>query len=249
MTKRIVIFILTVLCCFAGYYTYHKYFKKSEVVCENKNTKLFVVNQTNDSVLVYLTLGSDTHYVTDVFGVFGITTNGLQGSFVMYPNDTLSYQSPCGRGFNGNITFGTPPVNCPDTNSFPFGINLFEFALNNNFAGITDAQETVDISCVSGVNSKIICNLSDNNWNDGDSVGITTFGNSYIYDNVYRIGVFPYGCDSCTVIKNPPDCIGHKPYSQPQKKNICNIQRDSDKNGGDVYVIFAGFLNGTPASK
>lgn len=207
----------------------------------NNNTELFVVNQTKDSVLVYLTLGADTNFVTNVNGIFGITATGLQGSFILAPNDTVSYQS-AGKGFGGNITFGTPPVNCPDTNLFPFGINLFEFSLNDSFAGTNHAQETVDISCVSGVNSKITCNLSDADWNDGDSTGIQTFENSFLYDNVFRIGVFPFGCDSCTVIKNPPVCTGHKPFSQPQKKSICNIQRDAGKKWGKVYVQFGGYL-------
>jgi hypothetical protein len=249
MKKKILIWLLIILAGFAGYYVYNKYFNKTEPVCENKNTEVFVINQSKDTVVVFLTIGADTNFVTDVNGIFGITTNGLQGSFILNPNDTVSYQSPCGKGFGGNITFGTAPVNCPDTNLYPYGINLFEFALNDNFVGTSDAQETVDISCVAGVNSRIICNLSDANWNDGDSTGIKTFENSYLYDNVFRIGVFPFGCDSCTVIKNPPACAGHKPFSQPQKKNICNVQRDADKNGGSVYVQFGGYLKGEINSK
>jgi hypothetical protein len=244
MKKRILTYLAVLMLGVLSYFAYDKFFNKTNVViCESTNTEVRVINSTDTSVVVYLTLGADTNYVTDVNGIFGITTSGLQGFFTLNAGDTISYTS-IGKGFSGNLTFGTPPVNCPDTTLFPNGINIFECSLNNNFVGIPNAQETVDISCVSGVNSKIICNLSDSTWNAGGTLKVSTFENSYLYDNVFRTGVFPYGCDSCTVIKNPPICAGHKPFSQPQSKSICNVQRDATLKGGVVYVIFGGFLKG-----
>jgi hypothetical protein len=244
MKKRFYFYLLLVILGVITYFSYEHYFAKKQCCDTNPNTELCVVNSTTDTVNVFLTLGSDTNYVTNVNGIYGITTSGLKGSFSLAPNDTVSYQSPCGKGFNGNIAFGDYANNCPDTTVYPNGMNIFEFALNNNFNGIPNAQETIDISCVSGVNCKITCNLSANNWNAGDTLGFTSFGNSFLYDNVYRVGVFPYGCDSCTVIKAPPVCPNHKKYSQPQKKNICNVQRNSTLKGGQIYVVYGGVLKG-----
>jgi hypothetical protein len=247
MKKKIALFLILTIVGVGAYFGYEKYFKEKQesvIVDDNKNTEVLVINETKDTVCAYLTLGSDTNYVTNVNGIFGITLSGLQGFFFLAPNDTVSYKSPVGKGFSGNITFGTPPINCPDTLEFPYGINIFECSLNNGFASVPNAQETIDISCVSGVNSKIACSVSDSNWNAGDTVGVMAFENSYIYDNVGRIGVYPFGCDTCTGSKAPPVCVPARKYSQPQSKSICNVQRDATKKGGKVIVKYKGVLNG-----
>lgn len=248
MKRKLYYWTFLIVMGFIAYFTYEKIFGK-ECSDVNNNTELCVINATTDTVNVYLTLGSDTNYVTNVNTVFGITQSGLKGYFTLLPNDTISYQSPQNKGFNGNLAFGDYANNCPDTTVFPLGMNIFEFALNNNFNGIPNAQETIDISCVSGVNCKITCSLSVNNWNAGsDTSKFTSFGNSFIYDNVGRVGVFPFGCDSCIVIKNPPTCLNKK-FSEPQKKSICQVMRDANKKGGKIYVIYGGILKGTPLEK
>jgi len=215
---------------------------KIKTVSDSNLTEVLVVNSTDSSVVVYLTIGADTNYVTDVNGIFGITGSGLKGFFILDAGDTISYTSPIGKGFSGNVAFNAYANNCGDSTLFPNGINMFEFSLNNNF--LKYAQETIDISCVSGVNSKIACTLTDNNWNAGDTTGLLNFENSYLYDNVYRHGVFPYGCDSCTVIVNPGVCPNHKKFSQPQSKSICNIQRSASLSGGQIFIQYQGVLTG-----
>ena len=215
---------------------------------KSNSTRLAIINETDDTTIVYLTLGADTNYVTDVNGIYGITTTGLQGSFLIIPKDTVYYTSPKEKGFSGNLSFNTPPMNCRDS-LFPNGINIFEFTLNNNFKGVLYAQETIDISCVAGVNCKIGCEIdSTSGWNAGNGiVGFGYFQNSYLYDNLDRIGVYPVGCDSCSKIYQPPICPNPLSPSQPQSKNTCNIQRDANKKGGTVFVIYKGILNRTPA--
>lgn len=220
-----------------------KYCSKSPSVVTTENTTLFLINQSKDSVTVYLTLGSDTDYVTNVFGIYGIADSGLQGSFQLAPNDTVYYTSPKSKGFAGNLSFDTPPLNCADT-VFPLGVNVFEFALNNNFASVKDAQETIDISCVAGVNCKIGCKVDTLSWNDGSTNQFTYFENSFIYDNVGRRGVYPVGCDDCTASVSPPVCPKPLKPSQPQSNSICNIQRDASKKGGKVFVFYKGKLKG-----
>ena len=208
-----------------------------------QETTLYLVNESTDTVTVFLTLGSDTNYVTNVLGVYGITTSGLQGSFKLLPNDTVYYTSSNGKGFAGNLSFDTPPLNCADT-VFPLGVNVFEFALNNNFASVKNAQETIDISCVAGVNCKIGCKVDTLSWNDGSTNQFTYFENSFIYDNVGRRGVYPVGCDDCTASVSPPICPNQLKPSQPQTNAICNIQRNASKKGGNVFVIYKGKLKG-----
>lgn len=241
--KRFIIALLIVLASI----TTIKFCIKDDNCCKNYNaTELCIVNDTKDSVVVYLTLGADTNYVNNVNGIYGIKSFGLQGNFILPPNDTVFYKSPENKGFGGNLSFNTTPQNCP-IKDFPMGINIFEFALNNNFKGTKDAQETIDISCVAGVNCKIGCKVDSLSWNAGN--GINNFGyfeNSYIYDNVGRLGVYPVGCDSCSKIYQPPICNNPIKPSEPQKTNTCNIQRDATKKGGRIYVIYKGELKGTP---
>lgn len=220
-------------------------YEKTEAVKEEliviENTSLCVINTTKDTVTTYLTLGSigDTNYVQSTVGIFGISTIGAQGSFTLFPSDTLVYMSPIGKGFNGNLSFDTPPMNCPDTTQYPNGINIFEFALNNNFA--PNSQETVDISCVSGVNCYLSCSMINGGfWNNGTDT-LSFFGNNDLYKNTGLSGVFPFGCDSCIgITPHTPYCAGHKPYATPQKTKICNVQRNSNANGGVVIVRFSG---------
>lgn len=241
--KRIFNFLVIVILGVLSYYGYNTVFGND--VQSTKNTEVYVVNETDSAVVVYLTFGADTNYLTNVNGVFGITTSGMQGNFTLGAGDTVFYKNDSTtKGFSGNISFGTPPVNCPDTTLFPYGINIFECSLNNNFANLPYAQETIDISCVSGVNSKIGVKMTDTTWTSQDTLGIQSFENSYLYSNVYRYGVFPFGCDSCTVIKNPPVCPNQKKFSQPQSKSICNIQRSANLKGGKVYISFKGYLSG-----
>jgi hypothetical protein len=220
--------------------------KQSALEAISSRTEMLLINGTSDTVAVFLTLGSDTNCVDSVTGVFGIIGSGLQGSFNLLPNDTVSYISPLGRAFEGNLSFTTAPNNCPDTLLYPFGINLFEFNLNDNFSYIANPQETIDISCVSGVNSAISCSVTDSTWNAGTMYPVVmTFRNSFIYDNTFRVGVYPFGCDTCNGIKSPPICPNQKKFAQPQKNKICNVQRNASSCGGKVYVTYNGVLNGT----
>jgi len=248
MKKLIFKTIFAILLVYSSFFVLKNCGVKKEIK-NSKETTLYVVNETKDTVDVFLTVGADTNYITNVKGIFGILDSGLQGSFTMLPNDTVFYQSPSNKGFSGNITFNTPPMNCPPNIKFADGINIFEFSLNNNFYWLKYPQETIDISCVSGVNCRIGCKIDSlGGWNAGNGIdSFSYFENSFIYDNVGRIGVYPVGCDSCSKIYKPPVCDNPLKPSKPQPANTCNIQRDASKKGGNVFVIYKGKLKGTPA--
>lgn len=245
--KRIFLFITLAVLMQACFFFEQK---DEEVLASESKTEFVLINGTNDTVTVYLTLGSDTNCVNNVNGVFGIQGSGLQGSFLLYPNDTTNFTSPDGKSFEGNLSFGFAPSNCPDSLNYPLGINLFEFNLNDNFPYIQNPQETIDISCVAGANCSITCNVSDSTWNAGTTYPVVmNFSNSFLYENTYRVGVFPYGCDDCTASVKPPSCPNHRKYAQPQKDKICNVQRNASSSGGKVTVTFCGFLNGIPCEE
>jgi hypothetical protein len=204
---------------------------------ESEITKVAVTNSDSLPIVAYLTLSGGAGYVSDVKGVFGIVTTGLQGCFTIQPNDTIFYTTPYKKALSGNLTFGTPPLNCA-TEQFPNGINLFEITLNNGHT-VPKAQETIDISCVAGVNA--IAELSmkgGGNWVATTGIdSVTSIYNDTLYGNYELIGVFPYGCDNCTSSSNPPDCPDHKPYAKAQPSPTCNISRNAKEDSGGLVLI------------
>lgn len=206
-------------------------------------TLLSFANASKLPVTVYVVLGATKGCLQDVTKIPYVTSgSGLVGSFTLAPNAATPPWAPTALGFNGNVAFNSMPLNCPCAQQ-PHGVNLFEWIVNNGFqAG--NPQETVDISCVAGVNSLIQVALSGPTWNAGPTQpNVTTFQNGVPPNNTGRVGVFPYGCDNCTAITSPPSCPGKKPfpYEKPQANPICNVQRNAKgSTGGLVRVSYLG---------
>lgn len=206
--------------------------KISEINNRDKTT-LEIHNPTVDTLTVYLTLDMNgENWVQDVNGIFGIKSDKLsQGAFLLLPNEVVSYQSD--KPFSGNISFNAPPLNCP----FP-APTLFEFCLNNKNT-VVDAQETVDISCVYGVTTIGSFTLEEGGiWNSGQNDTVTYIKNDVLYKNTGRKGVFPYGCTTCIGRQGMVNCSNKKKYEKVNKKNICNVQRDSKNSGGIVRITY-----------
>jgi hypothetical protein len=217
----------------------------SHAEAQAAQTVLTVTNNSSNSAQAYLTLGAVPGCVQDVRQVpWNITVTdtvrNLQGSFNLNAGQTVTYTPPAGMGISGNVSFGAPPMNCPPSN-YPNGINLAEFILNNSFQG-AGAQETIDNSCVDGVNASITFSMSGGGgWNAGATQpSVTTFMNQGRDSNVGLVGVFPWGCDNCTVRTNPPSCQSYTGACQAQP--ICNVQRDASSAGGTVAISFGGFI-------
>jgi hypothetical protein len=197
-----------------------------------------------------LTLGAVTGCVQDVNAIPLVTdpVNRLQGWFLLPDGATKAYAPPQGQGISGNFCFGSPPLNCP-TEEYRNGVNLAEFILNNSVQG-SGAQETIDISCVAGANALItFAMIGGGTWNAGSSQpAVSQFANKALKQNTGLVGVFPCGCDNCTSRAKPPQpsCPASPPppaYEDCQSLPICNVQRDATSSGGDVEVIFQGFLS------
>lgn len=207
-------------------------------------TTLELHNATDCQVLTYITLGATPGCVQDVSLVtvsHGLTINRLyplQGHLVLPAKTTVSLTAPAGLGFNGNVSFGTPPLNCPCPD-WPEGVALAEFIINNDFQ--PNGQETVDISCVCGANAFIGIDLSSDDWTtNGGDISVKAICNGPRYENTGRVGVFPWSCDNCTESSAPPSCVG----KHPQYANslpICNVQRPATSPGGVVKISFFGW--------
>jgi hypothetical protein len=202
-----------------------------------ETTELMVCNSDSLPIKVYLTLNSgDSKWITDVNGIFGITSSGLQGSFILGSGDTLTYITPKGKAIAGNLSFGRAPVNCPD------GVTICEFTLNNYNNPTQYAQETIDLSCLAGVSYFAKYTMSGGGVWSGNYVGydtITTIENHKYGSNNGIAGVYPVGCDDCTASVAPPPCvksITHYPQSHP----ICNVQRNGIESGGTVLIEYLG---------
>lgn len=224
--------------------------KKANVVppavpATSVNTLMTIKNDSKDSVLVYVTLGTTWGCIQNVLDIPFVSDTvpgqrGLQGTFILAPKDSTLLWAPDSLGYNGVISFNYAPDNCPAP-SYTNGLNQFEFIINNSFQP-GNPQETVDISCVHGTNCVIRVNLNtESSWNAGPSFpGIQSFANTRDKNQIGTPGVYPYGCDTCTASKSPPTCI---PLPQPaQKTKICNVQRDAALSGGVIKVIYLGAI-------
>jgi hypothetical protein len=204
-------------------------------------TTLDIVNGTSQPILVYFTLGAGAGNTTlaDLSFVTPVQGNPLQGYFTLAANGSQTYTPPAGTTLIGNLSFGGPPINCP-TGSFPNAVNLFEFALDLASGG----QETVDISCVAGVNAELSVTLAGGGgWNAGNTQpSVTTFQNGAIGTNTGRVGVYPVSCDVCTASQAPPICNPPVQSETPQSEPICNVQRPASTSGGTVTVTYMGPL-------
>lgn len=201
-------------------------------------TEFRVVNSSADSVLMYLTLSGypdsvATNYVQNVDSVLGCTQVGLNGWTYIHANDSVSYTSS--KYFSGNISFGTQPLNCFNT-LWPTGMNLFEFNLN-------EPQESLDISCMAGVNCIMKTELIG-----GPSWPASVLypdprilQNDSMYKNTGKVGVYPYGCTNCTNTEGKQSC--QTPSETPDTLAICNPTRAKGQNGGLVRVSFKGYTN------
>lgn len=201
------------------------------------NTHLRVVNETQDSVLMYLTLSGyaypqDTLFVQNVNSIFGCTQTGLNGQVWIHAGDSVSYTSI--KYFSGNISFGVAPMNCPDS-TWKTGMNLFEFNLN-------EPQESLDISCMAGVNCIMKVDLLGGPaWPASIYADPRVLQNDSMYKNTGRVGVYPYGDCNCTDSSGKQQC--QTPSETPNTNPICNPTRAKGDRGGVVRVAFKGYTN------
>lgn len=210
--------------------------KNGNIPLPQENTRMVIANSSNDTVEGYLTLsgysGKEKNlYVQNVNKIFGITQTGLVGVFTIAPGDSVVYTSK--KYFSGNIAFGSQPQNCKDS-ILPNGINIFEFNLN-------EPQESLDISCMAGVNC--IMGVSLNGGPKWPVTGISDprYLQNDTANNTNLVGVYPYGCTNCTNTEGKQTC--QTPNDTPNTAAICNPTRAKNRKGGTVRLNFMGYTN------
>lgn len=186
--------------------------------CAPSTTSVTVVNNYSDPVVVFCTLGVVSGCVTDVKTIFptmeyNSPADHTIGFTTLNPNQSLTCNlASC---YSGSFSFGSVRINC-STDKFPAGQNLAEFIVNNSFQG-SFAQETIDISCVAGVNCKLRWSMDggQNEWQtttDTRTTPATTTvvksitNNPSLYGNLNINGVFPFGCTNCGNNLGVPCC-------------------------------------------
>ena len=198
------------------------------------NTGFEIVNTTKDSVLMYLTINkpTDSTWVQNVDGIFGINSSQLRGTIWVQPNDTLKYNPTlC---FSGNVSFGTPPQNCP-TDQFVNGINLFEWSVNV----AKGSNEALDLSCVAGVNCIMKIDLIGGADWIANGKSVRSIKNKEMWHNTSIYGVFPYGCTNCTNTNGKQLC--QSPNENPNTEKICTPTRNTNEKGGKIRISFLGY--------
>jgi hypothetical protein len=234
-SKKIVALLVTVVAILVAFWLYLNSNNENPPTPNTEGlTEIRVVNNSQDSVLVYLTLGGgfDSTFVQNVNGIFGCSQTGLVGSFWLASNDSVQYTPTL--SFSGNLSFGTQPLNCADS-TWKTGVNIFEFNLN-------EPQESIDISCMAGVNCIMRCDLIGGaNWLADTCLNARVLQNDTMYNNTGRVGVYPYGCTNCTNTEGKQPC--QTPSETPNKYKICNPTRATNEKGGVVRVSFLRYSN------
>ena len=216
-------------------------------------TKLKVKNGSEEPAKIWITLGaadpkSSIPAVEDVskltltptVDLTPVPGNPKQASIELAPDEEVEIAAPDGQALNGNFSYDSAPTQCnPALGEPPFdGTTLAEFNLNGG-------QETLDISCVGGINAVWGCKVDGGTpWKAGPAGVVGTFHNR-ARANAGLPGVFPYGCDDCTASVSPPSCIEPgKDNEPPQRDAICNVQRDGfdEPGGGTVEYRFVSKL-------
>jgi hypothetical protein len=219
-------------------------------------TNLVVKNNTDSPVPVLITLGAGygINSVTQLPASWHITPHpdgtNLKGSFTLPANSSVAFNSGA-NSFSGNVAFGPTfaAMGCGGSACYPNATNLAEFTLN--YPG-----ETVDISCVNGVNAFISYQLSGGaTWTDNVSpAAVSSFANKAMGQNANIPGVYGWQATTCTGNPNPPNPTADCPApndapgaSELSSAESCNVQRKGDAPfGGTVTIIFNGW---TPNSE
>lgn len=220
-------------------------------------TALIVTNASSESVTVWLTLGSTAGTVQDVSKVdwdvtiTQVPNNLRQGSFTLAAGQSTSAFSSNKLGFGGNVGFGSIAPNCPSA-TYPNGVNIAEFMLNNAYQAKTqqNPQESIDISCNMGVNASIEMSMTGGaaDWtayNPEDPQKpqtVTSFSNLALGKNSNVVGIYPANCPNCTSAQSPPMCGKNGPSETPSTYPVCQIGRAASDNGGTVTITFNGWL-------
>jgi len=218
------------------------------------HTSLWFSNATGSPMTTWLTLGANSAGRVENVMLLDVGTSqlvpvigsGLQGSFTLQANQTVSWDSFNGRLATGAVTFRAFPQSCP-TSGGPCGVTKGEFAINIG-------NEAVDISSVDGINAIMAMDLSEGGatpWPSNHNGGQMAQNSGTLTGDKAAWGVFPYRCTQCAAIGNAPPttCNPLGPAMQSYCKEgtesdpmpvVCQLNRTG---AGRVKFIFKGAMD------
>ena len=236
------------------------------------NTKLLVHNSTTQNgVQSCITIPASSFCGSNTISQFSVTKGGnpvtltqinkLQGWFAFDSGDTVEIKCSAGPCLGGvNVSFLAPPQ-CPCSTgcqgftpfvpgpAVPNGVNQAEVTLN---PGGTN-QESCDISCNSGANTKIqIITSGGPYWNlpGGSTTAAFSIANNSVDvankvdNNCNLLGVLAYGLSTCNA--GPASCPAPGgPFCTTNNADTCIIQRSAVNGGfgGTVTINYLGQLS------
>lgn len=246
----------------------------TNMVDTTKYTDVVLINCTNDSVQVFVTLQSQE----SIIGKFGMdSTNfdpnsvGVQCKGVFWAKKDVEYHLGDTTAIYGAlITFGVRNQDCPNAQieGYPFGINNFEFTVNCWWQKgiVTGRGESFDITCVDGLHSVLketVTSFGPRNsaglnpnfgafWDFGytDSLGnLTKFKSSTNGINFLGCinipGVYPYGCDLGYKTYNATPCNILPPYPVKCSDKWGPINTSQTNRQGQGGQVICEFLGFT----
>jgi hypothetical protein len=219
-------------------------------------TSLQFSNATGSPVTTWLTLGANSAGTVENAKLVDVGTgqnvkvdgSGLQGSFTLQANQTVSWNSFNGGLATGAVTFRAPPQSCPIPDG-PCGVTKGEFAINIG-------NEAVDVSSVDGINAIMAMDLSEGGatpWPSSPGGGQVAQNSGTIAGDKTAWGVFPYRCTQCAAIGDAPGKTCNNPLG-PAMQSYCKAGTEHDPQpvvcqlnrsgaGGTVKFIFKGAMD------
>jgi hypothetical protein len=217
-------------------------------------TSLRFSNATGSQVTAWLTLGANSAGKVEDAKLVDVSTgqsvpvsgSGLQGSFTLQANQTVSWNSFNGALVTGAVTFRAQPQSCPIPGG-PCGVTKGEFAINIG-------NEAVDVSSVDGINAIMAMDLSEGGatpWPSNPSGGQVAENSGTIAGDKTAWGVFPYRCTKCAAIGDAPGTTCNplgpamqsycKAGTEHDPQPVCQLNRTGA--GGTVKFTFKGAMD------
>jgi hypothetical protein len=202
-----------------------------------ETTEFIIINDYKEEVTVYLTLEVSESYVSDINHVPFIKRriNPFQGAFQLAPQKFVYFRSPKGMIFGGKVTFETLPINQP-TPSFPDGVNVAEFVVNNHL-DYPKTYESVKINNENGINA-----LMKFTFNGGGSWterlienGQTLSFEATMKETLNHLGTHSISFDSLTF--DPDQSFARGPLKS--EKSVI-AKRPASQAGGIVALTYLG---------
>jgi hypothetical protein len=192
-------------------------------------TSLQFSNASDSPVTAWLTLGANSAGKVQDAKLVDVRTGqvvpvngaGLQGSFTLQANQTVSWNALNGGVATGAVTFRAFPQSCP-TPGGPAGVTKGEFAVNVG-------SEAVDVSSVDGINAIMAMDLSDGGatpWPSNPGGGGVAENSGALTGDKPAWGVFPYRCTQCAAIGDAPPAACN-PLG-PAKPSYCKDGSESE---------------------